>query len=281
MELTIRKPAAEEFSALCALWTQAFGDSAEYAAFALSRLRPEQYALCGYFEGKLAGMLFLLPGRITLAGLTADACYLYGVATAPEFRGRGVMRTLEGAAAAFLRQDGVAAILLVPAADRLFAMYQKLGYRTRFYLGKTRLAPAAQPRATLFDCTREEFKAMRQAMLLKHSSRMELDDRLCDYRYEELLFSKASILRAETGWGTGYLVCRQEKDGCCILETDLTGYPLAHAAGELAKRNQSRHILQIGAGGGRCPYGMVKLLDNQLDRTALYTADPYMNLMLN
>lgn len=279
--LEMRPPRAEEIEKLKLLWQTAFSDDAAYIDFFFRHISAVDMALCAFDGETLAGMLFLLPAVLWLNDSGFEARYVYGVATDPQYRGQGVMTRLESAACDLCKKQGVRAMVLIPAEKFLFGMYQKLGYRTRLYACETALPRVLSPQAKISSCSKEWFIARRRALLQKKASYVDLYPKLWEYRFDELTFSGAAFRRAETEGTEGYLVCCRQEDCLRILETDLSGKALSHAAGALAAEYGCSRIVLCGENGSRRPYGMVKPLSPLLCDAKLRTADCYMNLMMS
>ena len=107
------------------LWKKAFGDSEE----AINLFFDTAYApqRCRYLE---------VNGEITAALYWMDAeyagqkfAYIYGVATEPAHRGKGLCRKLMEKTHDDLREQGYAGAVLMPAETGLRQMYAKIGYR--------------------------------------------------------------------------------------------------------------------------------------------------------
>jgi len=119
-----KHPSQSNIPELRALWKRAFGDTEGFLdAFFQTAFSPER-SLAAFFGEQLAGMLYWfdteLEGR--------KFAYIYAVATAPEFRGRGVCRELMGLTHALLADRGYAGALLVPQTEELRKMYAAFGY---------------------------------------------------------------------------------------------------------------------------------------------------------
>ena len=108
------------------LWQQAFGDSdAVLEAFFATGFSEDR---CHYIQenGVLVSALSWFDCELKGEKLA----YLYAVATDEKCRGRGLARRLMEETHEILEEKGYAGAILVPGSEELFAMYEKLGYRT-------------------------------------------------------------------------------------------------------------------------------------------------------
>lgn len=125
MQIRIDAPQTSEIPALRALWKEAFGDGDTYldtffgVAFSTDRCRRLTV------DGALAAALYIFD--CTCRG--AKIAYLYAVATAEAYRGRGLCRALMEDTHRHLAIRGYAGAILVPATDALFGFYGRMGYR--------------------------------------------------------------------------------------------------------------------------------------------------------
>lgn len=290
MKLEFRKTLPKDTAALRSLWETAFadsGDSPEYLDFAFSGLDPAAWGL-GAFDrsngGRLVSMLLLLPAVLTLGEAPRTARYVYGAATVPAYRRRGILRELEEHAVRHAREEGAAALALVPGSPELFQVYRRLGYRTRFYLGESRTAASLSSSTVLVPCGADEFLSFRRKLMNRDGNTLELGPELCEFRYYDYLFPcpgrpRGEIYRVEQGASAGYVAGFLKGDTYQIRETDLSGDALSGAAGALLERSGARRVLTAGRTGRRVPYGMLKPLDPAL--THLPPSALYMNLMLD
>lgn len=107
------------------LWAKAFGDSeAAIDLFFDSAYAPER---CRFLEedGKITAALYWMDTEY--AG--QKFAYIYGVATDPKHRGKGLCRKLMGKTHEQLAAMGYAGAVLMPAELELRQMYGKMGYR--------------------------------------------------------------------------------------------------------------------------------------------------------
>lgn len=111
--------------ALRRLWAASFDDPPEAIdAFFTTAYSPQRCRSLTV-EGGLAAALHWLDAEFQGQKLA----YVYAVATAPAYRGRGLCRKLMEQTHAHLAQSGYAAALLSPAGEGLRRMYAAMGYR--------------------------------------------------------------------------------------------------------------------------------------------------------
>lgn len=117
-------PDHAQISALRALWQEAFGDSQDFldqffeTAFSPRRCR------CITEHDEVAAALYWFD--CTVVG--QKIAYIYAVATAKKFRGRGLCHKLMGHVHEALAQQGYAGSILVPGEKSLFDFYRPMGY---------------------------------------------------------------------------------------------------------------------------------------------------------
>lgn len=108
------------------LWQQAFGDTDAFLdGFFATGFSKER---CHFIEENGAPVSALYWFDCELNG--QKLAYIYAVATDERHRGQGLARRLMTETHTILKEKGYAGVILVPAIKDLFAMYEKLGYRT-------------------------------------------------------------------------------------------------------------------------------------------------------
>ena len=124
--MKIINPSGSDLPLLADLWKEAFADSEDFInGFFETAFSPE-HTLCIKDEGRVVSALYILD--CSFEG--EPIAYIYAVATAEQYRGRGLARRLMESAYEILKEKGYAGAILVPGSKELFAMYGKLGYRT-------------------------------------------------------------------------------------------------------------------------------------------------------
>lgn len=129
-----------DYAQVLKIWQACFGDEERYVRFFWDNCFPMSRGLVRREAGQAVSMLFLIPGalRKLLSGaLRQDddllpAEYVYAVATLPEYRGRGCAADLMLLAERIARQEGKAALCLMPGEPGLYDYYAKLGYAKAF-----------------------------------------------------------------------------------------------------------------------------------------------------
>jgi len=128
----IRFITRHDFPQIMRSWQTCFGDSEAYIRLFWDAGFPLCRGLADEQNGVLTAMAFLLPGALVLREESHPATYVYAVATLPEYRGRGIAAALMQRAAEIAREEGQAALCLLPGSEGLYDYYAKLGYSVGF-----------------------------------------------------------------------------------------------------------------------------------------------------
>lgn len=125
---------------LTALWQQVFGDDEGFARMALQQFAGPGHVFVAGQGATPCAMLLAVPCAVD----ERKGIYLYGLATAPQLRGKGVMTALMAHAEAAARAAGAEFSLLIPAGEELFGFYRQRGYTDAVYLRHVALALPAR-----------------------------------------------------------------------------------------------------------------------------------------
>lgn len=117
-------PGADQIPQLRSLWREAFGDPEDFTEIFFRKGFSPCRCRCAVENGQVAGALYWFDVRWD----GAKIAYIYGVATAQAYRGRGVCRALMEDTAAYLKGMGYDGLLLVPVNPEVSGMYEKMGY---------------------------------------------------------------------------------------------------------------------------------------------------------
>lgn len=159
--MRIDSPSAEQIPALKQLWQEVFGDDDFFVeAFFGTAFEPRR-CRCITVDGTLAAMLYWLEGEYR----GEKYAYIYGVATHPGFRGRGLCAWLMEDVHDLLARQGYAGAILRPAEDGLRRMYGKMGYVDCCAMRE--LSCSAGTPVPLREIDREEYGHLRRRYLPK------------------------------------------------------------------------------------------------------------------
>ena len=118
----IRAFEEKDYSAVIALWQEAFGDTEADIAACMRHFAP--YTMLYTETDKVLGMFILLP----LQTGSKKGDYIYAVATAKSARGRGIATQLLDYAKTRVKNGRSDFLTLVPAKASLFAFYKNRGF---------------------------------------------------------------------------------------------------------------------------------------------------------
>lgn len=123
--MIIDRPQPCHVSGLRDLWKEAFGDTDDFLDTFWKTAFSDDRCRCIIESDTVAAALYWFDCEYR----GKKAAYLYAVATAQAFRGRGFCRALIENTNCYLEDNGYAASLLVPQEEGLRQMYENMGYR--------------------------------------------------------------------------------------------------------------------------------------------------------
>lgn len=153
-------PRREQLPQLRALWQEAFGDDDAFLDRFFSLAFAPERCRCVTDGEKVAAALYIIPAECAGQPLA----YLYAVATADSYRGRGLCRALFADTKAYLREAGFCGALLVPENAALAGMYEKMGFSFCSAVSEF-VCSAAGERAEVRQVGGAEYAALRRALL--------------------------------------------------------------------------------------------------------------------
>ncbi|MDR3209165.1 MAG: GNAT family N-acetyltransferase, partial [Oscillospiraceae bacterium] len=185
--------------ALTALLGIAFGDTpVDTARFFASYNDPSLIAVAES-DGRFAAAGYLLPvGELAQAnGRRAPCAMIYGVATRPEYRLRGLGGGIARRLVETGRARGFDAVVLHPADDGLFAFYARDGLFEEYFTCAERRITAPElantPPATLLRTEPQSYREIRER-LLADCAHIDFDERAL--RFQAELCGAGGFLRA-------------------------------------------------------------------------------------
>lgn len=195
-------PESHQIPQLRQLWQEAFGDTDAFLdKFFASGYSPDRCRVVTEQQQAAAALYWF-----DCAWEGKKLAYLYAVATAEAFRGRGLCRFLLEDTHKLLAKHGYAGAVLSPGSRSLFRMYEKMGYRVMSTIREfSREADAAPYPVT--ELSPAEY-ARRRALLLPPGGIRQEEESL------DFLTTYAALYGAED-----CLLCaRREKDTLFVAE---------------------------------------------------------------
>lgn len=133
----IRFPFESDYDNLKHLWETSFDDSKESLDFFFKNTVSPGRVLAVFEENKPISALYMLESEILTDKKAYSAYYIYAVCTQPDYRGKGLMKSLFLELFKVAESRNVDYLFLVPEEKYLFNIYEKLGFRNGFsYSGK-------------------------------------------------------------------------------------------------------------------------------------------------
>ena len=123
--MIIDVPKKSQILALRRIWQEAFDDTEDFlddywrTAFDVNRCQ------CVETDGEVAAALYWFDCLC----MEKHIAYVYAVATAKSYRGRGISHALMEHTHRHLANLGYAGVILVPGSEELFRFYEGMGYR--------------------------------------------------------------------------------------------------------------------------------------------------------
>lgn len=158
--MEIEYPKIEQLPQLRQLWKLAFGDTEDFMdGFYGSGFSPER-CRCMAAGEDMAAMLYWFDCECQGRRLA----YIYGVATHPGYRNRGLCRKLMADTEAVLREQGYWGAILVPQHMPLRKMYASMDYGDAGTVSYVNCVASEGP-VSLRKITAKEYAALRRAFL--------------------------------------------------------------------------------------------------------------------
>ena len=126
-------PLSADLRQLHTLWKDVFGDEDGYIDLFFSGAYFSSHPFAVVESGEVRSVLYLLDCHLQSGGNTYDGYYLYAAATKPQYRRRGLMRSLIEEAKDYMRRTNKDFIALVPANAPLYDYYHTFGFETCLY----------------------------------------------------------------------------------------------------------------------------------------------------
>lgn len=258
------------------LWATVFGDPPDVIDGFFARRLKDEDMLVFLENGILCGMLSLLPLTLVTKGRTFPACYVYAVATAPAFRGRGIATALLERAHNVMRARGDVVSTLVPASEGLFRYYAKRGYQTAFTI-QTELFHAAAlnpipPNGTFAACTPRAYALIRDAAFSGCGLYARWDACAVAFACEGMHLTKLTL-----GTNVGCALWEEDAQGILVRELATVGLNLSDAMALLHGQIGATSY-RVRLPGNTTPFGMLRWL---ISDPPIFDQPGYLSLALD
>ncbi len=135
----IRFPLESEYEKLKALWQTAFDDSKESLDFFFENAVSPQRVLAVFEANVPVSVLYMLESEIVKDKKAYSAYYIYAVCTHPQYRGKGLMKSLFKELFKLAKRRSVDYLFLVPEEEYLFEIYKNMGFKNGFFYSQETL----------------------------------------------------------------------------------------------------------------------------------------------
>lgn len=280
--MQITHPALGDTAELKVLWKNIFQDTDFYIDLFFEKKYVPENTFLVKTDGCIASMLYFFPADFHFRECSVPTAYICGVATRPEYRGRGYSREILFRAIDAIRQRGYKAAFLIPASASLFEFYQKNGgFQPYFYLKKREMkrknTPAEKPKEVPFSAKKfSEFYAKLNQDNPFYCEKKEKD-------FEELFaFYQPEGCQFRL-FEEGYLIFYTEKQILHVMESFFESEDVLEKTVQyyMAENNCQKAVLTVPSRGEKAdPYASLLILDRNFKK--IFEADKnYVNLMLN
>ena len=218
----------DKYSAAKRIWMVCFGDNNDYTDFIFSRLiSPSKVLAYTDSDGQISAMLCLQPFTMVSPAGNADAVYIFGVATLPQWRKQGIASQLLRETQKRMLDSGVAVAALVPAGEKMFPFYEKQGFETTFFVQKklytTKDLPTNPRPCELKLIALDEMLDMRNHYYGGRTFFARWSYEYVKYIGLETQALGGEILAINCENASGYVVCYPYKDSLIIKELTVSG----------------------------------------------------------
>jgi GNAT superfamily N-acetyltransferase len=195
------------------IFSVCFDDSESYVNFFLDNGYSADNCLVWEEDGLPVAMLHLCMADFISDGKAEPAMYIYAAATMPGFRRCGIMSKLIDTAVNYGVSQGCLFTFLLPACDKLYDYYGRLGFETAFGVRKARLFRSELKKTALKETVAPETIQVDNTSIF--SRRMTFFNPAVQWREKEFAYALAEwrFTGGEVlNFNGGYALCR-ERDG--------------------------------------------------------------------
>lgn len=215
----VRFAKKEDFDFVKKSWEVCFDDTPEFVEWNFDKNYSCENTVISESDSSSASVMQLMPYELNMGGFSLSARYVSGVATLPEFRGRGLVRNLFEFGLPSMYDMGCDISILIPAVS---GMYEKFGYckiqeRTFYVTDKL-------PKGRCITNYDEKIIPVLDGIYRADVQKKSCFVSRCKWDWERILtdlltLSRGAIVIAEeNGVSTGYVLAYPKGDGFEIVE---------------------------------------------------------------
>ncbi len=271
-----------------ALWKQTFGDSDAFLNHYFQNLYSDDTMLvCVEDDEEVVAMMTMLPITLQSGSLTFPARYIYAVATASEWRGLGISTSLMEQAVDEMKDDGVAAAMLVPAHFSLFEFYERQGFETAFYVSETTVKADVLPEAEgeILPLTASELYDFRNRLFSNSRLFARWDEKALSYIIESTNLFGGFALKFKSAEAEGYAFASLDDNVCYVKELGLFGMDKNTALALLHTKVGANLYITLDKADNDSdpmPFGMIRWLDEEAKKKVNKDGqEPYFELVMD
>lgn len=266
----IRTAKPEDYDGLKKLWTKCFDDSSEAIDNFFEKTVTPENVVATFDNGKAVNAMYLVECEIKISGVKYNALYIYAVCTDPLYRGKGIMTKAFEQLCSLATCRKTDYLFLVPAAESLFRLYEKLGFKTGFTYKEKRVYKneAALPDSSVSVLSYENYKKLRDTFF-SETTLATLGER----GFNSFLLSVGDTIRSFSS-DSGYAVFEIENEQVIIHELFGDEKALTNCVLDLCGKDTA--ILRVPAKDDCCvAFGMYRALGDVPEIKNAFFGIPY------
>ena len=230
---------------LKAIWQESFEDDELYLDFFYKNRFTEDNTLVWTEGENPVAMMTFLPAEMIIDGNPYRTKYVYGVATKPEYRGKGISTALVNYANK-LAESNNELLVLVPSSERLFDFYKKCGYSTCFFIKELKINQKEFnqfPKLSYLaaNISAEEYKALRDNSFMQDGY-VCWDINAIEYVLRENDFCGGTTVKITHDSETYILLYCQKDDILFVNETNLSKEIIFSVLSDIAVREECKSV---------------------------------------
>lgn len=288
--ITIRPSTPAEIPQQKDLWKKCFGDPSAYINTFYEKFCTAEQVLVVEDGGEIDSMAAVLPSTLQLPdGSEIKVGYIYALATNPNVQGKGHARQLLSYADQYLQEQGMKAMVLVPASASLHRFFAALGMSECFGTREVQMLTSNLTNDTegcsMAPITSHEYNQIRESFLTG-TFHMTYEDQRIELQKFASQMSSADLYKIEVDGEVGCAAIEVSKSRRLLAkELILSPKNLQKAANLLGKEfDATSHFLRTPAFWEGLPgsyiqaFGMIKWYDSTLRNKWFSREDAYLGL---